>query len=388
MDEKVISQILDRLAAQRISADRDLLAGIQANLKKNRALKPIMQRRAARLVASVVVALLAVVTTVYAARLLIRDPGLQENMVTPLNLSQTKGDVTVTLEWAYADANRIKLAYTVNSRSQDIVKNWVTQVTLTNREIPRDTQEFFGFASLVDIQQTPTHVYQAEASFDIDNLNNVAQMLNLRLRVMGNYRFDFSVPFNPGVRIEKQPDVEVGGIKANIEWAIITPSMTRAYICYETPDNKVWMADIVLAYDGQPVAREPEANVRRTRPDNGPGERWCSQQRFLTSYTRLPHELTLTITSLQTPPAYTEEDMRRAAEVFAQYGVKTEVVPSPLEPDEGYTLNWLSPIFDADQFSKIWQEAVAAMDDKVRTKKIEGPWILTVHLYPVHPLCD
>src|SRR4051812_46636298 len=115
MDEKAFSQILDTLAARHMPPDIDLFPDVQARLKKKRSFIPLLQQRPARLVASLVVCLLVVVTTVYAAQLLVRDPGLRENMVTPLNLSQTKGDVTVTIDWAYADANRIKLAYTVSS---------------------------------------------------------------------------------------------------------------------------------------------------------------------------------------------------------------------------------------------------------------------------------
>jgi hypothetical protein len=381
MDKKALSQMLDSLAAQHMPSDLDMLPGIQARLKKTRSMTPLMQRRPARLIASLIVALLVVVTTVYAAQLLIRDPGLHETMVTPLNLSQTKGDVTVTLDWAYADANRIKLAYTVTSPSKEIKDETLTYVTLTDRETPRDIHKFIGYASLIDIQETASHVYHAEASF-FGDLKNPAPTLNLRLQVMGNYRFDFTVPFNPGLRIEKQHDVLVAGLNANLEWAIITPSMTRANVCYDTPDDEKWIANIELAYDGQPVATEPEASYKGSGAgaNNGPDERWCTEKSFLTAYDTLPDEMTFTITSLQTPTQYSEEDMQRASEVFAKYGIKTEVVPGSYELGSSYTLNWLSPIPGYVEYRKIWQEAEAAMGDGVRWQSIDGPWILTIPL--------
>lgn len=380
MDQKALSQILDSVAAKHTSAETDLLPAIQARLKHNRPTRPIWQSHPIRRVASIVVGLLLVVTTVYAAQLLIRDPGLQENMVTPLNLSQTKADVTVTLDWAYADANRIKLAYTVTSVTEPIVKDWVTDVTLTDQEIPRESQEIFGFASLVDIQEDAPNIYNVEANFELDDITHTESTIDLRLRVMGIYRFEFSVPFDPGIRIEKQPDVSAAGLNANLEWAIITPSMTRAYICYETPDEEMWVANVLLSYDGEPVALEPEASGRGSGPNNGPYERWCTERRFLTSYDNPPQELTFTIPSLQTPTVYSEADMRVASEVFAKYGVKTEVKPSSSEPGSGYTLNWLSPIPDNEQFSAIWKEAIGAMDDSVRWESVAGPWHLTITL--------
>ncbi len=55
------------------------------------------------------------------------DPGLRgeraAELVTPLGVSQEHGGITVTLDWAYADANRLVLSYTVGG--ERITGPWV-----------------------------------------------------------------------------------------------------------------------------------------------------------------------------------------------------------------------------------------------------------------------
>ncbi|MFN8447115.1 MAG: DUF4179 domain-containing protein [Anaerolineae bacterium] len=115
MDERLITQALQEIARKEIPDDMNRLPEIQQQLGR-------FSRSAARSrtswVVAAVLAMLAVSIVAYAAARLLQttplDPGLQgaseADLLTVLNMDQTIDGVTVTLDYAYADSNRISFA--------------------------------------------------------------------------------------------------------------------------------------------------------------------------------------------------------------------------------------------------------------------------------------
>jgi len=128
MNAQRLARALDELEAERVPADLDLWPRLRARITAQpHGAMPGRSHPITRLgwVALAVAGLLLLSTTAYATmptigRLLrLFEPetmGQGESLGQQLNLSQTIGDVTVSVEWAYADAECIRIGYTVRSR--------------------------------------------------------------------------------------------------------------------------------------------------------------------------------------------------------------------------------------------------------------------------------
>jgi len=127
MNAQRLARALDELEAERVPASLDLWPRLRARITAQpRGARPGRSLAVTRLgwAALAVVGLLLLSTTAYATmpaidRLLrLFEPevmGQGESLGQQLNLSQTIGDVTVAVEWAHADAEHIRIGYTVRS---------------------------------------------------------------------------------------------------------------------------------------------------------------------------------------------------------------------------------------------------------------------------------
>jgi hypothetical protein len=354
---------------------------VQAQLRQRqpmRKVRIISLPRPLRLVAGLVLCLVAV-TTVYAVvQFRTQDPGLEDEMITPINLSQTVGDMTFTVDWAYADANRIALGYSIRRENGVLANSWLSDVRLTDSE----GRQYFPIGPLGMDHSIP-EMLSTDAHFDASIIENgigqdAPKELKLHLKVKNTFDFDFKVPFQGGVRIEEK-NFEFDNLTASVKWAIISPSMTLLYLCYQVPEDGAWYADVELNYDGERVARESGASYflnAQPQVDGG----FCREDRFLTTYRKLPKTLTLNIRYLQTPTYYSEENMKRAAAVLAKYGVEVEVKRNMASDRESYLLNIPNPPLDYDFFDKIWEEAMESMGEPLEGQRMKGPWILTLEV--------
>ncbi|QPC80818.1 DUF4179 domain-containing protein [Phototrophicus methaneseepsis] len=374
MNENTLHRILDDIGKQNIPQDVDIYPAIEARLTAHSKWRFSWRVMSSRLAASVLIGVLFLATTVYAVtQLNMNDPGLQENMVTVLGLSQTVDDMTVTLDWAYADANRIVVGYSVRGDEEISSEDWRPHLRLTD-STGRQYQPVLGFgANWLTSQKLTSGAY-----FDALPIENTPESLDLRLSIQAAFVFDFTVPFVAGVRLEGLPPVEVAGLQASLEWAIIAPSMTRTYICYEVPDDPLWAvsgANVELSFDDIPVAHGGTAH----HPMGGPrlqDGRQCQEDLFLTTYNERPQTLTLTIISLHTPHRYSQENMHRAAEILGTYGIEADVILNEAQEEESYMLNIPNPPLDEDLFDKAWEEAMANMGEPLSGERINGPWQL------------
>lgn len=303
MDDRLITQALQDTARKEIPEDMNIYPEIQNSL--GRATRSAARSRTSWVVAAIL-AMLALSIVGYAAARLLQsqqlDPGLQGasevDLVTELNIEQTIDGVTVRLDYAYADANRISLAYTSDG---DVPLGTTYQFTsdrLTD-DAGRQFQTMFGGGGgggggggSAD-SNTPVFTsfsMSQQSSFDASVIEGSPDELHLRFEVslmkfvaptgdgsttseateqsappspqetIGPFVYEFSIPFISGQLVEPEQSASAAGITMRLDRLVVAPSLTRGSVCFEPPlPEAAYMAPIVsLTIDGEAVALDAE----------------------------------------------------------------------------------------------------------------------------------
>ncbi|MBC7251670.1 MAG: DUF4179 domain-containing protein [Anaerolineae bacterium] len=299
MEKQPVTRILQEIAEQGVPATVDLWPAIRTRLQPQRRIP----RRARWMPATrlgwaglILGALLLFGSVAYALNPALSQvfraffPGWQHieesRLAQELNLSQTQDGVTVTLERAYADANEIIIGYTVKGLADQ--RMHVSQARLSDKQgtvfpelagagvigdsdllgvqlppgegayvtafdasavkgTPASLQLHLTMqlARLVPVDQALTHTPPVPQSSDSAAM--VEPVMTMREEIVGGpFTFDFSVPFIPGQTVEVQQEVEAAGVIMKLERVVVTPSETRAILCFEPPDDIEWtlLADL------------------------------------------------------------------------------------------------------------------------------------------------
>ena len=343
MKEQQVAQILQGIAEDAVPATLDLWPAIRAQVQPRR--RP---SRWARIVpatrlgwAFLALALsLAFGAVAYAvapvlSRVFQMEAGLQHieqaDLVQELDLSQTVDRVTVTLEQAYADTNRIVVGFTIKGPTgQRYEARHLTLTDAASTVFPGTVG--YGVSGQSDILKAslPPGEGAYVLAFDAAAVKGAPDDLDLRLvmeveelvlppdapgpfptssgspaeppesmvvelqpmpegAIVGPFTFDFSVPFIPGSAIEVQHTVEAAGVAVRLERIVVTPSETRAFLCFDPPDgdDKEWtpIATLDAADESVPTVNEP-------------GEEGCYRCDFFAPLYDHQGEWTLTVTEL------------------------------------------------------------------------------------------
>ncbi|MCZ7544229.1 MAG: DUF4179 domain-containing protein [Anaerolineae bacterium] len=229
-------------------------------------------------------------------QLLNQDAGLravfESDLGTELNLSQTIDGYTVTLEWAYADGNRLTVAYTIAG---------APGVAYTNLEggshrllylgpPPVELPGLFGVGNAFsddppyEPSQQVGNVSANTYTFDLTALDPVPDVLDLRLelevtavttlkrtqipdpasadyeafwgRPIGPFVFAFSLPVHSLARVLTAPQTATDqGVAITLARVTVTSSQTRLLLCFEAPDPaRHWTLIPRLTTDEETVA--------------------------------------------------------------------------------------------------------------------------------------
>ncbi len=274
MKEQQVTQILQEIAEQGVSDSLDLWPAIRAQVQPQR--RPSWWMRVVpttRLgwASLALVLLLAFAGASWAGSARNRafrvEPGLrhieQAGLGQEVNLSQTVDGVTVTLQRVYADANRIIVGYTVSGPTAQ--KHGFPETILTDDRgnvFPHSTEaaqpEFPPYAEAA--QDIYIKTIGCVSSFEADAVQGTPATLSLHLLIdlvsmetaTGPFTFDFSVPFDAGRDVEVQQTVEAAGVAMRLERVVVTPSETRAILCFTPPDGNSdrWRASVATLDTG------------------------------------------------------------------------------------------------------------------------------------------
>lgn len=287
-------EALHAIVAEDLRETRDLWPAVRKQIEKQPSTRRLLPIPRPGWAALAVVLALAFGTAAYAAITSILDRAVnmdasgsqylvENGLVERLNLSQTDGDITATLEWAYADANRVVVAYTI-AHPADRENTSVRLADEDGTVLPTimggygyvenglmgDVQSFD--ASLVqggpDVLRLRLHLEVSTFNLPDETLTpplvrvdpeTGASIVVLEPMEIGApaavFDIPFSVPFHPGREVAIGQTVEDAGISITLERAVIAPSDTRFDLCFSGLDP---------AYDWIPVftLETPEFSLR------------------------------------------------------------------------------------------------------------------------------
>jgi hypothetical protein len=174
------------------------------------------------------------------------DPGAaavyRQNLGEALNLSQTRGDVTLTLKRAYADVNRVMITYAVRpAGTKSIYAGFATSggqplVTDSRGQVLAGYDAYFQTDSRTN-ESVGVVVYDAElAAQSVRDLSLTVTVpgLNMQTRsgstVVGPFSFHLTVPVSSGQAIVLNQTVTVDGVGMTLDKVVASPSETRVYL--------------------------------------------------------------------------------------------------------------------------------------------------------------
>ncbi len=175
----------------------------------------------------------------------------QAELTHEVNLSQTIKGITVTLERAYFDDNRIGIEYTVSGlpeRAADDPQDFQPEAALVDgmNPPPIPASRAAGFPmvggsgvradSQIQGMEIPPDMVKEVVGFDVTEAQADASGMQLRFVVSivaSVFVFDFKVPFTPSKDvkvIEVGQMVEAAGVPVRLEQVTITPAEVRALL--------------------------------------------------------------------------------------------------------------------------------------------------------------
>lgn len=378
MNDQEIHTVLERISDQAQPEEIDLWPAIAPQVSRP---EPRRRRRSWRLahVLGALLLLLSLSAFAYLALQVDVDPGLEGEravaLVTPLEQAQTRGETTVTLEWAYADANRLVLAYTVAGPATAPAPRPQGPVTLFaegGRRLP---------ALMLVHKATPAPgVRQQTLSFDTRALalldGEQEETFRAEIKADGGapFTFTFALPIRPAQLAGAPQTATAAGITMRLADFRVTDSMTTLELCYDRPaGDALWVPQLRLFFDGERVGAAAGSGYFAPGLQERAGE-FCYGGGWFLPVDARPEQVRLEVTALSTPTHWSYENMETLAEVWAEHGVETEI----RDGGAAYTLSYPEGFpegMTAATREAILEEGRARMEHVEGGDRIEGPWV-------------
>lgn len=195
-------------------------------------------------------ALLLISGTAYAGTFIVKELFLnyagqveESGLAQALDLSQTTGDVTISLERVYADGNVVLAGFTVAGPGDRYFTHKNELMTDDGQSLPMMfSMGVVPGSEMVMGDWRPSERIAFMAAFDASLITGEPSSLNLILNLqisesplpeeiqssIDSFSFDFSVPFNTATTVNVEQSVEESGIAITLEKIDITPWSTKA----------------------------------------------------------------------------------------------------------------------------------------------------------------
>jgi len=390
MNDKLLRELLHEIAEQEIKDDMNLWPKIQSQLNA-----PVSRRTRSTLsilkFAIVLILTLVVSAAAFAIYQGIRmgDSGLnavnEENLVTHLNLTQVVDGITVTLNYAYADANRIVVDYAANgtAEAEENIASFVFQTATLSDD---RGHEFVGLNGSggggggggggSEPGGLTSFSAGMQSHYDASIIEDAPEELNLRLELAfgviymdgsaaepTHATFEFTIPFNAGTTIDTAQTISASDIDMTLRKVVIAPSLTRLELCYDAPApvGREWTVYGKLAVNGAEIVTENQLMGATAAPLDDGTPCWALSMPEALDKER--GDWALTITALRIVGS---EDREAVAEILARdYGIRVT-----LEPSGGYSYDTPAEEGGRQDISERLGQVILE-----HLESINGPWV-------------
>ncbi len=342
--------------------------------------------------------------------------------------SQTVGDVNVTLDWAFVDAKRIAVGYTVRglpdipeatellgmmeiTANQDNPLPWSEDGSSTISRLEGEPGTLQGTWSFVFAEPLNQPEIDLHLEITLDNAQRnqiIAQFAfppeatpyppgvfppTLPDKNIGTFSFDFTAPVYPLQVIGPLPAVTANEIDMWVEKAELTPSFSSFLLCYPKPapaekdwwtgrgtlqvrDVEVQNSSGRLLYDqdiGGELSLPPEISARLGEHGR------CINLNFLLGHANQAKSMTLTIPRLeQSMPEYIPDaDLLAAQKKLAAQGIELNFMTASSSGGGGgggFVFTQLPEGMDQNTAYERLMEALGFVH--------AGPWVFTIEVQP------
>ncbi|MBE0688697.1 MAG: hypothetical protein IH587_01070, partial [Anaerolineae bacterium] len=293
MDEKQLKRLLEEIAYEEIPDDMNVWHEIRQQVETA---NPRTTRRSFRLVRIGLLAALLVLATAAAYAvyqgLIGSDPGLdavsQANLVTTIEETQDIGgdyDWSVTLHYAYADANRITVGYTVTGAApaREQLRPFTNPLLKDSAGREYTWLPIGGGGGGGGGSGDPDELIHFEdnmgASFDASIVTDAPESLDLTLTIQlayandeareaygpnvmlpaGEATFNFTVPFIAGHSYDGPQTATASDIEMTLENVVVAPSLARLDLCFAAPlsdDGRPWAVFVDVTVNDVDVVQD------------------------------------------------------------------------------------------------------------------------------------
>ncbi len=424
-----IQQDIQDILMEEIPNDMNILPDIHKQLKKT-PVSPMHSMYSFTRIAAIIAIFLLVSAGGYALfqrNLVSKD--IPQQRITDINETKTIEDVDVTLNWAYADAHRLALAYSMEYPDLDNFVN-MPIVTLATTDGLELNQDFGGGGGGGGGGSSPLSFSETIINYDTSTIEGSPDNIDLILTldfsaeaVMSNpsmmpmsgggggsmpsisgttnealppvsggggggstpteyttpdvsnlidrvYTFEFTLPFYAALEVEPvENTVESNGVTITINNIRYTPSLTKFDMCYTMPNDEQWGANIQIMTDSE----DSPFYSRQQRPiDISDDDRPCFEVSATAAIPEDAAEFVIEVLYLTQSIMPLSDELARAEEdYFAQLGYNIEIDADPY----GYSMKVLDYPANMDEF-----DAEGFVRANLFFKRYEGDWSFVVPL--------
>jgi hypothetical protein len=300
------------------------------------------------------------------------------------------GELSATLNWAYADASRIALE--VEFTNMDPAYG-ISQLFIKD-DNGADFDAGYGMGSSVERPNVWTIIM-----LPADGALPEGGQVNLHIDIpiyrfpdwdnpITSFHFDLSLPVYPAVEKEMDQVASANGIDMHLVKVSVTPSYTEAWLCYNKPSGKDWMIGYssTLEANGESLSQDGygllydsdgyvagKGNPPEYLPTITPGR--CVQVGFPIGNlaSESPVTMTLTITELEQslPEVIPDAELQAALATLRTQGIDISVWTASGSGGGGggYTVNAKPDGMSDDEAMRLFYQTLGYY--------FAGPWAFT-----------
>ena len=309
----------------------------------------------------------------------------------PLGLAEIGSDMTVTLEKAYADINRMVFVIFIKNPQEGFV---VSNATL-NDSSGAELNTGLGISSPPDdptrfmIEFYPSTEFAAGPFKGQLALGIGSQFGGSSAQAEAHFAVDLTV--YPAVVFDPMQTVTANGMEMLLQRVKVTPSYTQVYLCYQKPSSADWTIGSGASLQIGEDITNPGLYSMLFDPDFGgnpkrPEPNWtppvttgrCVKLGFPVGHHGQPESMTLTISELEqsSPEVIPDDRLQAARQKLLVQGIDMDWVTSSGNDGGGGgpVINKKPADMTDEQVMRLFYEALGYY--------YPGPWTFTVEITP------